>query len=323
MKLETTLMAKSVRIFCAAAGFSLLCCAPLLAQQPPDYSKYQIKTSDLGSGAYFLEWRGGDSLVLVANDGVVLVDTAVPQLTDKIKAAIAQITTKPLRYVIVTHAHFDHVGGNEVLAKAGAQIVAQANVRARMAKGQYIAAFNQTIPPAAPAALPVITYADSMTIHFGDETIELVHVPRAHTDGDSLVFFHKANVIHTSGTFGNDHTYTFFDMSSDGSLNGTIAAQERVLALANDQTRIIADEGAPSTKAAVQASHDTLVLVQRRVRQLVESGKSEEAAVAAKPTQDLDATWVHPGDFLTGDVYTRMAYESIKGIKPPTAPKSK
>lgn len=314
---------KKMRAILVAAGFMALYCLPSAAQQGIDYTKLQIKTTDLGNGVYLLGWQGGDSLVLVGEDAVVLVDTAVVQLADKIKAAIAHLSSEPIRYVIITHAHADHFGGNEVMAKAGAILVAHDNVRARMVKGQYIAAFNQTIPPSAPGAIPVITYANAMTIHAGGETIELIHAPRAHTDSDSLVYFRRANVIHTSGTFGNDQTYTFFDLSSDGSLSGTIAAQERVLALANDRTRIIADEGEPSSKAALQASHDALVAVRARVQKLIDAGKSEEEVVAAKPTRDLDASWVHPGGFLTGDVFTRMAYESLKGIKPPASPKAK
>ena len=306
-----------------AAAVLALSCLPAVAQQAIDYSKLEIKTTDLGNGVYLLGWQGGDSLVLVSDDGVVLVDTAVAQLAQKIKAAIAHLSSKPIRYVIITHAHADHFGGNEAMTKAGAVLVAHDNVRSRMLKGQYLAAFNQTIPPSAPAAIPVITYTNAMTIHAGVETIELIHAPRAHTDSDSLVYFHRANVIHTSGTFGNDQTYTFFDLSSDGSLSGTIAAQERVLALANDKTWIIADEGGPSSKAALQASHDSLVIVRARVQALIDAGKSEEEAVATKPLRDLDATWAHPGGFLTGDVFTRMAYESLKGIKPPKAPKPK
>jgi cyclase len=316
-------LGKMLRAIPIAASVMVLFCLPAAAQQGIDYSKLQIKTTDLGNGVYLLGWQGGDSLVLVGDDGVVLVDTAVVQLADKIKAAIAHLSSKPLRYVIITHAHADHFGGNEAMAKAGAVLVAHDNVRVRMVKGQYIAAFNQTIAPSVPAAIPVITYANSMTIHAGAETIELIHAPRAHTDSDSLVYFHRANVIHTSGTFGNDQTYTFFDLSSAGSLAGTIAAQDRVLALANDHTRIIADEGEPSTNAALQASHDALVIVRARIQKLIDAGKSEEEAIAAKPLQDLDAKWVHQGGFLTGDVFTRMAYESLKGIKPPTSPRAK
>jgi glyoxylase-like metal-dependent hydrolase (beta-lactamase superfamily II) len=252
--------------------------------------------------------------VLVGNDGIVLVDTSVAQMADKIKAAITGLSDKPIKFIVTTHAHADHIGGNESLAKGGAVIVAHDNARAHMLTGQKLPVFSQ-FPPQPPGALPAVTYTGAMTLHFAGETIELIHAPRAHTDNDSLLFFRRANVVHTSGTLGNDQTYTFFDSASGGSLDGTIAAQEKVLALANDRTRIICDEGEPTTKAALQASHDSLVVVRARVQKLIDAGKSEEEAVAAKPLQDLDATWVHPGGFLTGDVFTRMAYQSLKGSK--------
>jgi len=301
-RISTSMPALTVALFCL----------PAVAQVQTDYSKLQIKTTDLGNGVHLLGWQGGDSLVLANDDGVILVDTSVAQMAGKIRAAITSLSNGPIRYIITTHAHADHFGGNEALAKDGAVIVAQETVRARMVSGQKIPVFNQVIPPSAPAALPRVTYAGAMTLHFGGETVDLIHVPRAHTDNDSVVFFHRANVIHTSGTFGNDQTYTFFDISSGGSLSGTIAAQEKILALANERTRIIADEGEPSTRAALQASHDALVVVRARVQKLIDEGKSEEQAIAAKPLRDLDAAWVHAGGFLTGDVFTRMAYQSLK-----------
>jgi glyoxylase-like metal-dependent hydrolase (beta-lactamase superfamily II) len=304
-----------------AAAVVALCGSSVAAQPRTDFSKLEIKTTDLGHGVYLLGWTGGDSLVLTGSDGVLLVDAAVAPMVDNLKAAIARLSDQPIRFVINTHAHADHFGGNEALAKAGALVVAQDSVRTRMAKGNYIAAFHQTIPPAAPGALPTITYADAMTIHFDGETVELIHAPHAHTDSDSLVYFKRANVIHASGTFGNDTTYPFFDLSSGGSLSGVIAAEEKIFSLADDQTKIIADEGEPATKGAIQASHDMLLKVRTRIQKLVREGKSEAQAVAAKPTRDLDRRWVPKGGFITGDVFTRMAYDSLKGIKPPTAPK--
>ena len=142
-----------------------------------DYSKLEIKTTDFGHGVYLLGWQGGDSLILVGDDGVLLVDTSVAPMGDKIKAAIAKVSNKPIKWVVNTHAHADHFGANEAMAKDGALIVAHEGLRERMAKGQYLAAFNQTIPPSPPAALPKVTYADAMTLHFDGETVELVHVP--------------------------------------------------------------------------------------------------------------------------------------------------
>ena len=283
------------------------------AQPQTDYSKLEIKTTDLGHGVYLLGWQGGDSLILVGDDGVLLVDTSVEQMGDKIKAAIAKVSSKPIKLNVNTHAHADHFGANEAIARDGATIVSHVNLRERMAKGQHIAAFNQTVPPSPPAALPTITYTESMTLHFDGETIRLFHVKNAHTDSDTLVHFERANVIHASGTFGGDGSYPFFDASSGGSLVGTIAAQEKMLSLADANTRIQADEGDPASSAVLRACHDALVTIRGRVQKLIDEGKSEDEAVAAKPTKDLDARWVRPGGFLTGDTFTRMAYQSLKG----------
>ena len=299
-----------------AAALTTMSCSSVLAQQI-DYSKLEIKTTDLGHGVYLLNWQGGDSIVLVGDDGVLLVDTSVAQMGAKIKAAIARVSAKPIKLVINTHAHADHFGANELMAQAGAVIIGHDALRGRMAKGQYLAAFNQTIPPSPPAALPTVTYADAMTIHFDGETVELVHVPGAHTDNDTLVRFKRANVIHASGTIGGNGGYPFFDMSSGGSLAGTIAAEEKMLSLSDDKTRIVADEGDPASTADLKASRDALVMIKARVQKLIDEGKSEAEAIAAKPTKDLDARWAPRGGFLSGDVITRMAYQSLKGASPP------
>jgi glyoxylase-like metal-dependent hydrolase (beta-lactamase superfamily II) len=301
----------------AAATLAAISCSPTFAQPRIDYSKLEIKTTDFGHGVYLLGWQGGDSLILVGDEGVLLVDTSVAQMGDKIKAAIAKVSNKPIKWVVNTHAHADHFGANEAMAKDGALIVAHEGLRERMANGQYLAAFNQTIPPSPAAALPKITYADAMTLSFDGETVELVHVPNAHTDNDTLVHFKRANVIHASGTFGGDSSYPFFDMSSGGSLVGMIAAEERMLSLADANTKIMADEGDPASTEALKATHDMLVALRARVQKLIDEGKSEEEVGAAKPTQGLDARFARAGGFLTDDVFTRMAYQSLKGIRPP------
>jgi cyclase len=232
----------------AAATLGAVFGWPLAAQPQIDYSKLEIETTDLGGGVYLLGWQGGDSLVLVAEDGVLLVDTSVAAMGDKIKAAIAKVSDKPITLIVNTHAHADHFGANEALAKGGATIVAHDNLRERMAKGQHIAAFNQTIPPSPPSALPTVTYTDAMTLHFGGETVQLFHPPNAHTDSDTLVYFKRANVIHASGTIGGDGGYPFFDMSSGGSLAGTIVAEDKMLSLADDKTRIVAGARSATTR---------------------------------------------------------------------------
>jgi glyoxylase-like metal-dependent hydrolase (beta-lactamase superfamily II) len=310
---------KSMRRLAVAAALAALSCASV-AQQAIDYSKLEIKTTDLGQGVYLLNWQGGDSLFLVGGDGVLLVDTSVAQMGVKIKSAIAKVSTRPIKLVINTHAHADHFGANELMAQGGAVIVGHDALRERMATGQYLAAFNQTIPPSPPAALPTITYADAMTLHFDGETVELIHVPGAHTDNDTLVRFKRANVIHASGTIGGNGGYPFFDMSSGGSLAGTIAAEDRMLSLSDDKTVIVADEGPPASTADLKASRDALVAIRARVQKLIDEGKTEAEAIAAKPTRDLDVRWAPRGGFLSGDVITRMSYQSLKGIRPQARP---
>jgi cyclase len=159
-----------------------------------------------------------------------------------------------------------------------------------------------------------------MTLHFDGETVQLFHPPSAHTDNDTLVHFKRANVIHASGTIGGDGGYPFFDMSSGGSLAGMIVAEDNMLSLSDDKTRIVADEGDPATTATLKASRDMLVTLRARVQKLIDEGRSEDEAVAAKPTRAFDARWVHQGNFVTGDTMTRLAYQSLKGIRPRTTP---
>jgi glyoxylase-like metal-dependent hydrolase (beta-lactamase superfamily II) len=310
-----TLAVAAAQVSFVTATLGALSCSPALAQGV-DYSRLEIKTTDLGQGVYLLNWQGGDSLILVGDDGVLLVDTSVAAMGDKIKAAIAKVSDKPIKLIVNTHAHADHFGANEALAKDGATIVAHDILRQRMAKG--FTAFGQAIPPAPPAALPTLTYTDDMTLHFAGETIQLFHPANAHTDSDTLVHFKRANVIHASGTIGGDGGYVFFDMPSGGSLAGTIVAEDKMLSLADDKTRIVADEGAPASTAMLEAQRDMLVALRARVQKLIDEGKSEDETVAAKPTADFDAQWVHPGNFLTGDALTRLAYQSLK-----TAPRAR
>jgi len=315
MQLPSLSMAASPVFVTAILG--ALSCSPAAAQGI-DYSRLEIETTALGGGVYLLGWQGGDSLILVGDDGVLLVDTSVAAMGDKIKAAIAKVSDKPIKMIINTHAHADHFGANEALAKDGATIVAHAALRDRMAKG--FTAFNQAIPPAPAGALPTVTFGDAMTLHFAGETIQLFHPPNAHTDSDTLVHFVRANVIHASGTIGGDGGYPFFDIGSGGSLAGTIVAEDKMLALSDANTRIVPDEGDPASTAMLKATRDMLVALRARVQKLIDEGKSEDEAVAAKPTKDFDAQFVHPGNFLTGDAMTRLAYQSLKTARPPAAP---
>jgi glyoxylase-like metal-dependent hydrolase (beta-lactamase superfamily II) len=293
----------------------MLCALPVAAQQPIDFAKVEIKMTDLGRGLYQMDSAGGNLLVLTGPDGVLMVDDSYAQLFDKITAAVRKVSDKPIKYVINSHIHGDHHGGNEAMIKAGVTVIAHENVRSRMAKGGRDAFSNQAIPPAVPGALPVVTYRDAMTIHFNGETIDLIHAPPSHTDSDTIVYFRKANVIFMGGVYGNNLNYPFIDLGMGGSLQGVIAAEEMILPMIDDRTRIFADQGSGERKTSMQASHDMLVAVRNRVQRLIDEGKSEDEAVAAKPTLDFDKTWVRPGSFFTGEIMTRQAYRSLKSAQ--------
>lgn len=275
------------------------------AQQ--DFSKVEIKTTRLTDTLYMLEGEGGNIGVSTGADGVYLIDDQYAPLSEKILAAVKAISNKPIRFVINTHWHGDHVGGNENIGKTGATIMAHEAVRARMASGGVLAAFNMTVPPAAPAALPVITFKDGLTLHLNGENAKLLHVEPAHTDGDTLVHWPTANVIHT-GDFFVSGRFPFIDMSSGGTLDGTIKAAGIVIGLANGQTKIIPGHGPLASKADVVKYRDMLVDARKRAAAAKSAGKTAEEFVAAKPYADLDE--LGQGFIKTG-MFARMMFDAL------------
>ena len=196
--------------------------APAMAQQ--DLSKVEIKVERLAPGVAVLFGAGGNIGLSYGEDGNAVVDDQFAPLTDKILAAIRTLDPDPVRFVINTHWHFDHSGGNENLGKRGAVIVAHHNVRARMSTPQFLAAMNMKIEPSPKDALPVVTFDDGVSLHLNGDTLRVIHVFNAHTDGDSLVHWQKANVLHMGDTFFHRDSFPFVDLSSGGSIDGVIAA---------------------------------------------------------------------------------------------------
>ncbi|MCP4249053.1 MAG: MBL fold metallo-hydrolase, partial [bacterium] len=209
--------------------------APAGAQ---DLEDVEIETTKVAENLYMLVGAGGNIGLSVGPDGAFLIDDQFAPLTEKITAAIKAVTEAPIRFVVNTHWHFDHTGGNENLGKAGAVIVAHENVRRRMSTEQFIAAFDRRVPASPPGALPVITFADAVTFHLNGDELHVFHVAPAHTDGDSIVHFRKANVLHLGDTFF-DGMYPFIDVSAGGSIAGMIEAVDRALKLCDDKTKII------------------------------------------------------------------------------------
>ena len=277
--------------------------------QDQDFSAVEIETQQLADGLYMLIGSGGNIALSTGPDGSVLVDTQFAPLNAKIVAAVRAAGGGDVKYVINTHWHFDHTGGNEPLGKAGAVIIAHDNVLARMSSEQFLAALDRREPAAPAAARPVVTFPTRTTFHLNGNTVNVVHVENAHTDGDSIVHFTNANVIHTGDTYMKD-IYPFIDVSSDGSIDGFIASSAAVLARSDANTKIIPGHGALANKADMQRFHDMLVKVRGNIQTLLEQNKTEDEVVAAKPTAEFDAAWGQ--GFMNPEQFTRFAYQSLK-----------
>jgi len=287
-----------------------LALAPLLPAQERDFSKVEVKAEKLAEGVHMLTGAGGNIGVSSGPDGVFLVDDQYAPLTQKIKAAVAAISDRPIRFVLNTHWHGDHTGGNENLGKAGVLVVAHDNVRRRMSAEQFIEAFGSKVSASPAGALPVVTFSDTVTFHLNGEEVHAFHVPPGHTDGDSVVFFRKANVVHMGDLFFNG-SYPFIDLSSGGSFEGVIGAAERVLGMVDEGTRVIPGHGPAARRRDLAAYRDVLVAVRDKVKPLVAAGKTLDEVKAAKPTAAFDEKWGQ--GFMKTDVWLGIVYASLKG----------
>jgi cyclase len=278
------------------------------AAPPPDFSKVEIKTTDLGDDVYMLEGQGGNITVAVARDGIIMVDGEFAPLHDKIKAAIALVSSQPVKYLVNTHFHGDHTGGNEPFAKDGAVVVAEIDVRTRLAAGTTNGLTGVKTPPAAPDALPSKTYTGAFKIRLNGRVADLKHIANAHTDGDTYVWFKTANVLSTGDTFTNGR-YPNIDFANGGNIKGMIAATDVYLRLTNAGTRIVPGHGPIADKAALIDYRAMLVTARDRMAKLVKDGKSEDDVVAAKPFADLDAKWA-PTE-LAAKNFVRVVWHSL------------
>ena len=271
-----------------------------------NYDTVQVRTQQLAPGLHVLFGAGGNIGVSSGPDGTFIVDDQFAPLTPKIVAAIRTLTDKPVKFVINTHLHGDHTGGNENFGNAGAVIVAQDNVRKRMSTGQFIAAMNQQQPAAPHAALPVITFSEGVTFHVNGDSIAITHVSPAHTDGDAIVYFMKANVVHMGDVFNNTGL-PFIDLSSGGSVNGVITAADMVYAMTNAQTQIVPGHGQVTDRNRLKAWRDAVYAVRGRVQKEVRAGKTVEQVLAMKVSADYASEW--PGGH---DRFVRAVFEELK-----------
>jgi glyoxylase-like metal-dependent hydrolase (beta-lactamase superfamily II) len=298
-----------MRATATAAVLGIIAAAVIAHAQPPDMSQVQIKTNKIAGNLYTLDGQGGTIGVLSGPDGVLMVDSQFAPLSDKIIAAIKQISDGRIRFLINTHVHGDHTGGNENIAKTGATIFARENLRARLMKPAP-AASGQSTPPAPPMALPVVTYDSLITLHMNGEDVQLIPVPVAHTDGDTMVYFPNANVIMT-GDFYRSTGYPNIDRANGGTMNGMLTGFDLIAKTGRSDTRIIPGHGAIVDKAAVAAHKAMMVAVRDKVAPLVRQNKAQEEVVAAKPTAEFDSK-VTGATPMTADRFVGQLYQELK-----------
>ncbi|HKA41225.1 MAG TPA: MBL fold metallo-hydrolase [Burkholderiales bacterium] len=281
-----------------------------LAQQQRDFSKVEIKTTKLAENFYTLDGEGGRIGVLAGPDGVLMVDSQFAPLGDRIIAAVKQISDGRIRFLINTHVHGDHTGGNENFGKLGTAILAHDNLRMRLMKPNP-QANGQPGVPAPPLALPVLTYEVPTTIHMNGEDVQLIPVPVAHTDGDTMVYFPKANVIMT-GDFYRSTGYPNIDRNNGGTMNGMLAGFEAILKLGRPDTKIVPGHGPIVDKAAVVAHRDMMIAVRDKVAALMKQNKSQEEIVASKPTAEFDAKI---GTAVNADRFVGQLYQELRSAR--------
>lgn len=295
-----------MRRFVTLLALSAFLAIPASAQQ--DFSNVEIRTEQLAPGVAVLFGAGGNIGLSYGEDGNVIVDDQYAPLTPKILAAIATLDPDPVRFVINTHWHSDHSGGNENLGGQGAVILANENVRVRMEAGQLIPFLNMNVPPSPRAALPVVTFDHGVSLHVNGDRIRAIHVLNAHTDGDSLVYWEKANVLHMGDTFFHKVTFPFIDLSSGGSISGLIHAVDGALKLANETTKIIPGHGPVASRQELVAYRDMLIDIRDKVARGIKKKRSLAEIKASGPAAAYGMT----GGFIKPDQFVEFVYESLK-----------
>jgi cyclase len=294
---------------------SLMVAASAFAQAPVDDSKTVVKTNKITDNFYTVDGRGGTIGVLVGPQGTFMVDTQFAPLTDRIVAAIKQISPNPIRFVVNTHVHPDHTGGNVNMGKLGATIFARDELRDRLMNPNP-GANGQPGTPTPEIGLPMITFENKVTFHMDGETVDLLPIRRAHTDGDTMVYFHNADVIMT-GDFYRSIGYPNIDRANGGSLDGMLAGLAQIVAIAGPNTKIIPGHGPTVDRNAVAAHRDMILGVRNEVAKLMQQGKTSDDVVAAHPSAAFDANVppAAPNGDKMADRFVAQVYAELKPSK--------
>ena len=293
----------------AALSVLTLALAGQASAQQVDFSKVEVKTTDLGHNTYMLEGAGGNVTLAVGGDGAIMVDTQFAPMHEKLKAAIARLTNQPVRYVVNTHFHGDHTGGDAGFAKEGTVVVANVNVKKRLAAGTVNGLTGARTEALSGDALPAKTYTSSTELKVKGRTARLGHIANAHTDGDTYVWFKDADVLST-GDIVTVGRYPNIDFANGGNIKGMIAGVDTYLKLADDKTKIVPGHGPAIDKSALKTYHAMLVTARDRMAKLVKAGKSEQEVIAAKPFADFDAKLNATEQQSTN--FIRVVYHSLK-----------
>jgi len=279
--------------------------------------KVDFETFQLSDTVYMLKGAGGNVGISTGEDGLYIIDDQVSPITEQLLEAIKKVSDKPIRFVINTHYHADHTGGNETIGGAGAVIVAHDNIRKRMTTEQVSIFMNSTTPPYPKGALPVLTFNDRMSLHLNGESATAYYVANGHTDGDSIIHFPVSNVIHMGDMFFNG-LYPYVDLDAGGSIHGVIAAADLALSMADESTRIIPGHGPLATLEDLEDYRDYLIKAIGNVQALIDQGMDLPQVIAAKPTAEWDETlgkvWIKPPQFVT------FIYNSLQDIHHFTPP---
>jgi len=272
-----------------------------------DYSQVEINTVQVSDNIYMLQGAGGNIGICVGDDGVFMIDDQFAPLNEKIMAAVAAVSDKSVKFLLNTHWHGDHTGGNEPIGKTGAVIVAHDNVRKTLTEDQFVEFFNMTTPASSKVALPVVTFTDAVTFHFNNEEIYAYHVEPSHTDGDAVVHFKNANVVHAGDIYFNG-TYPFIDIDHGGSVDGLIRVAKRLLSVVDNETKVISGHGTLGDKADFEKYVHMLTTIRDRVRSMVDEGKSFEEVLAANPTVEFDETY---STFINAEGFLSVVYKDL------------